>query len=315
MINHQIEWAKSYLQAQGYHISAEAKIIRSMPWSQVAYFNTSQGRVYLKCTAEVFANEPRVLGFLLEHGVLNLPQLITANQEQRCFLMQDAGNPMRNSLKTHFDVMLAAKALKIYAAIQISCIEQVNALIGIGVQDWRLSYLPSLYDDFIGNQDLLLADGLSAAEITTLQKLAHKFQALCTTLSKFGIPETLESGDFHDNNILLRGNHITINDFGDATITHPFFSLASFLNSANRHHALSKGDPRYVNLLTSYLREWTAYGTEQALLDAFHLAQIVRHFVFALSFTRIQSCPGIEQFPEYDSYIADSLRNLMNGIL
>ena len=315
MINQQIKWAKSELQAQGYAINADAKIIRNMPWSQVAYFETSRGFVYLKCTAEVFVNELRLLGFLLKQDMSHLPLLIATNQEQRCFLMQDAGKPMRMRLKTYFDVTLAAEALKIYATIQLSCIERVNALLGIDVPDWRLGCLPFFYNDFMDNQKtLLLDDGLSIDEITALQKLATPFEALCATLSKFGIPETLESGDFHDNNILLRDNQITIHDFGDATISHPFFSLASFLDSAKRHHALSENDPKYIPLLTGYLHEWAAYGTEQTLWDAFQLAQIIRHFVFALNFSRIKTCPGIEKFPEYKGYIADSLRNLIKSV-
>lgn len=73
-----------------YAINADAKIIRNMPWSQVACFEISRGFVYLKCTAEVFFNELRLLGFLLKHGISHLPLLIATNQEQRCFLFRSS---------------------------------------------------------------------------------------------------------------------------------------------------------------------------------------------------------------------------------
>jgi hypothetical protein len=47
-----------------------------------------------------------------------------------------------------------------------------------------------------------------------------------------------------------------INDWGDAVITHPFFSLAGFLDSAARNHGLGGGSPIYESIKSAYFAIW-----------------------------------------------------------
>eukprot|EP01037_Dinobryon_pediforme_P014768 gene14768-14898_t len=87
-----------------------------------------------------------------------------------------------------------------YFGITIACIPYVDKLIEMGVNDWRLKNLPTLYQNFMNQESLLKADGMLVSEIEVLKKFVPRFQSLCEKLSNFSIPETLEHGDFHDNN-------------------------------------------------------------------------------------------------------------------
>jgi thiamine kinase-like enzyme len=162
-------------------------------------------------------------------------------------------------------------------------------------------------------RNLLKADGLIAAEIDTLHKLYPRVMELCHQLSEYRIPETIEHGDFHHNNILVHEGHFIISDWGDACISHPFFSLASCLNSAIRNHGLTEGDERYLKAQNVYLEKWLAYGSRSQLREAIILAKKLRHFQFALSFSRVKECQGIERFPQFKGYIAESLRNFIKN--
>lgn len=303
-------WVKKSLNELGYGLDSEPEMVRDMPWSQVSRLYTPEGIIYLKISAEPFSNEANLLNYLSKIGVESIPEIIAKNIEKRCFLMKEAGKTLRESLKLNYDLALPSQALTTYSNLQIQCIPKVSTLLDIGVNDWRLNKLPSLYLSFIENTDLLLEDGLSKSDLQALNDFYPKFLSLCESLSSFGMPETLEHGDFQDNNILIHGNKIIVHDFGDASITHPFFSLASFLNSAQRHHGIQENDERYLYLYNHYMKPWNASVPQKTCLNAFKIANRIGHFVFALSFLRIKSCPGIENFPEYNGYISKALKQL-----
>ncbi|MDP1724028.1 MAG: phosphotransferase [Alphaproteobacteria bacterium] len=307
-----IQWAEDYLNVNGYKILNEPQIIRDMPWSCVTKIDTSKGCIFLKSMAKDFSIEPKVLSFLSAQITQKVPDIIASNQDLSCFLMKDCGVPFRTILKENFNAELYCAVLKIYSDIQIKTIPYVDKLLAIGVNDWRLEKLPQLYNDFIKQKEMLLADGLMSFEIDVLEHLTPKLQILCERLASYTIPETIEHGDLHDNNILIQGDRITINDWGDASIAHPFFSIVSVLDSAKRNHQLD--DQVCLRLQKSYLAQWKDYGTDNKLQEAFVLAQIIKHFTFALNFARIKSCDGIDLFPEYKGYVAESLRDFIKNV-
>ena len=89
---------------------------------------------------------------------------------------------------------------------------------------------------------------------------------------QYDIVETIEHGDFHDNNCLIDAQDaLVFNDWGDAVITHPFFSLISFLKSAERHHNISVNTALYQDLRDTYLTTWQDFEPESRLLEAFEL--------------------------------------------
>jgi hypothetical protein len=306
-----LDWARSTLNQLGYEIHGDVRLIRDMPWSRIDCFNTSQGRVYLKSMDKPFAIEPVLLKFLFDKISQNITEIIASNNELHCFLMKDAGVCLRGVLKNNYDLGLFCKALQKCAEIQLKCIDHIDELLSMGVNDWRLRNMPKLYEDFIARTDLLSGDGMTDFEIKQLKELLPKFRALCNHLEGYGIPETLEHGDFHDNNVLVKDGVITINDWGDSFISHPFISLALALDSARRNHGMQEDSERYVKARDTYLVEWVAYGNEALLLKSFELVKTLKHLVFAMSFSRIKLCPGIEKFPELNGYVADSMRGLI----
>ncbi|MES2214583.1 MAG: phosphotransferase [Pseudomonadota bacterium] len=224
--------------------------------------------------------------------------------------MKDAGVPLRGLLKASFNREQYIDTIRSYARIQISCVKHLDDLVAIGLDDWRLQNLPSLYRNFITQDELLQDDGMSDVEIHSLQSHANKLYSILEELSSCGIPETIEHGDFHDNNILIKDGIHTISDWGDVSISHPFFSCAGMLGSAKRHYPEVNIEP----LQEEYLSAWKKYGSKKVLTQALDLAQKLRPFLFALNFSRIKSDKDCDQFPEYKGYIADSLRDLLRNL-
>lgn len=307
-----LTWARDYLQRENYTIISPAIAVREMPWSKVYKISTSQGIVYLKQMTPSFSIETAVLSILSNISCENIPKVVATNNELNCFLMLDAGEVLRDKLKVDYQMELVIETLRKYSTIQKKSIKNVNYFLNKNVQDWRLKKLPDRYLQLINSENILVSDGLKKDEIKLLHNLQDKVEKSYQNLSKYPIPETIEHGDFHDNNILILGNDITINDWGDATISHPFFSLASWLNSAFRHHGMDEKDRRYSVIRDAYLENWEEYASKKELLEAFVLANQLRPINFCLNFKRVKLCEGIEKFPQYNGYIAEALREFIS---
>jgi aminoglycoside/choline kinase family phosphotransferase len=307
-----LQWAHQTLIHMGFQLGSEPQLIRGVPWSTVTRLETADEYIYLKYMDPAFSIEPALVKFLRSKVTQNVPEVMAWNKDLSCFLMIDAGQPLRAILKENFREEPFLRALELCADIQIKCIPHVSTLLGLGVNDWRLKQVPSLFEKFVNREDLLLEDGLTKDELSVLQQLFPAMTQLCESLLAFNIPETIEHCDFHDNNILVKDDQLTINDWGDACISHPFFSCVSMLESAKRNHGIS--DSFYATARDHYLSHWRNYGYLDQLQQAFDIAKTIRYFLFALSFSRIKYCPGIESYPEFNGYIAGAMRDMMRAI-
>lgn len=298
-----IKWAHDVLTDKEYKLLAAPKTLRSMPWSTVLCFQTSQGKVYFKSMAEDFSYEPTLLSFLTQQGIHHLPNILAIHQDNDCFLMEDAGDPLLPILKANYDISIIKQTLKTYAELQLKCIPFVDQLIDIGVMDFKLSKLPTLFESFLEDSEL----GFKVEDIKNLRLSKTTLENMCHTLDAIGIPETLEQGDFTDDNVLIKNTQITFNDFGDASISHPFFSITAFLNSAENEHHLNPSSQNYVTFRDVYLNEWKDYASHDKLIQGFEIANTLIPFVWALGLKRIKSCPGIEA-SEYNMYVEKVLK-------
>lgn len=258
--------------------------------------------------APPFSLEPRLIKALAQWDGGSVPKIIAINNDLNCFLMEDAGVPLSKFLKMEIKMDLLVRSLTICANSQRKAVKHLDTLLSIGVPDWRLVKLPGLYLRLLQREALLKSDGLSSAEIKALYTLYPRFSFLCDCLSRLNIPETLEHTDFHDNNILIKNNHLTIGDWGDAVISHPFYSLVSYLNSATRYHGLKEGDERYIHLQNVYLHKWLEFETKDQLLEAFHLSKRLRPLQVALSFIRVKMGTTLDSSFVFTGYISEALR-------
>jgi aminoglycoside phosphotransferase (APT) family kinase protein len=129
------------------------------------------------------------------------------------------------------------------------------------------------------------AKGLTSAEFQQLQGLMPRFEQICIDLAALGIPESLNHGDFHDGNVLLKNGRITFFDWGDANVTHPFVSLRTLFVSIEI--ALKLDDysftPEMAALLDRYLEPWQKFASKADLITAYRLSKPVASIVKALA--------------------------------
>ena len=164
--NEIVQWGLEYLSSHGYTLkNNHPENVQIRPWSYVIRYDTSAGWIYLKKTPKLIALEAMITKILRDRFHAPVSEVIASNSEWDCFLMKDAGNPLRAILKKQFDKKLLYKAVDAFTEMQISVSNDVDAFINIGVPDYRLNLLPDLYKALISKKEFLLSDGSTEKEI------------------------------------------------------------------------------------------------------------------------------------------------------
>lgn len=309
-----IQWGYASLSSHGYTLKTNApEKVQHTPWSCVLRFLTTEGWVYLKHTPKLLALEAKIAQILHDQFHAPVPKVIAYSAELNCFLMKDAGSPLRNTLKKYFDATLLCKAVDQFTLMQLMVADHINIFLDMGVPDWRLDKLPELYEQFLAQKDMLRADGLSEKEIIKLKRLVPTVSRLCKKLSDYAIKQTIVQPDFHDNNLLIdNSKNITVIDLGEIVISHPFFSLITCLQQAKRHHGLTDKDCAYLQIKDACLKNYVKIESRQNVLDAFAIAQIVLLVYGALAGARLMIACGKEKLISFQpGKLSHSLRELI----
>lgn len=292
--NEIIQWGIDYLSSCGYQLkNKQPENVQIRPWSYVIRYDTSAGWIYLKKTPKLISLEATITKILHDQFHVPVSEVIASNPKLDCFLMKDAGNPLRVLMKKQFDATLFCKAVDVFASMQIAVAKNVDIFINAGVPDFRLDKLPNLYLELISKDDVLADDGITEEEINELESLMPTVFALCKKLSAYKIPQTLVQPDFNDNNTLINdvSQKITIIDLGEIVISHAFFSMINFLKQIKKHHGLTENDSDYKIIQDSYLEKFSQFESKENLLKAFELAKIILPIYGALAYYRlIEAC-------------------------
>jgi aminoglycoside phosphotransferase (APT) family kinase protein len=186
------------------------------PWSTVMRVPTAQGDVWFKANTEQLQYEAALVSLVTERVPERVPPLLATDLERGWMLMADAGQRLREvvaaerSLERWLDILPAA------ARIQLAMEPDVEALLALGVPDMRLA---TLADGYARLMDAIDAEDRYRAGYARVVEL-------CEELATYGITETLQHGDLHDGQVFVRdGTHLLM-DWGDACISHPFFTLS-----------------------------------------------------------------------------------------
>ncbi len=130
--------------------------------------------------------------------------------------MADAGKPLRALVAEEASLDRWFEVLPLYADVQLDLAGDVDALLELGVPDLRLATLPEEYER--------LMDEIDAEE--RFREASGRVAELGDELAAYGIRETLQHDDLHDGQVFVRDGRHLLMDWGDACISHPFFTLS-----------------------------------------------------------------------------------------
>lgn len=311
------DWIREQTQRNSIQITGEIEQPHVYAWSTVMRIPSSAGMLYFKATAGETIYEAALTQKLVTWFPDCTPELVSVDVPRGWMLMRDGGAPLRASIRPAKDVMPWEPVISRYAELQIGLAAHVDEMVALGIPDHRLNMLPTLYAQLLTGEDSLMIDqekGLSSADFQRLQTLKTRFETICSGLTMFRIPESLNQGDFHDGNVLIKNGRITFFDWGDADVTHPFVSLRTFFVSMEI--ALQLDDyapptPEMIALLDRYLKPWERFATKDRLLQAYKLSRPVASIVKALAWHNSITKMDTTLRQEYAWIVPELLREFM----
>lgn len=223
--------------ALGMRASGPMVQVHHQPWSTVLRVATDGGPVFLKASAPGLAHEAAITDFLARRRPDVVPPPLAVDPERGWLLMADAGTRLRDLVERERDVSRWLDVLPAYAGLQLDLAGDAAALIALGAPDLRLAVLPGRFERLMDalEQDVgdAAATGRPAAGEAARRPLLARARAavprvatMCEELAAFGIPETIQHDDLHDAAIYLSDDGYRVLDWGDACVSHPFFSMS-----------------------------------------------------------------------------------------
>ena len=209
-------WTEAQLARLGMRRTGDVEQPHVRPWSTVMRIPTDAGDVWFKANDDTLRHEERVASLLSARMPELVPPLLAGDPETGWMLMSDAGEKLRTVVPRERSLGRWLDVLPRYAALQLAAVDDVDALIDAGVPDMRLAVLPEKYERLVSTLDV---------EQRFRDAVAHVAD-LCDRLAAFGLDETVQHDDLHDAQVFLRdGSHLVL-DWGDACVSHPFFTLS-----------------------------------------------------------------------------------------
>ena len=311
------DWVRVEAERNSIQLMGEIEQPHVYHWSTVMRVPSSAGDLFFKATAGETIYEIALTEKLAGWFPECLPELISVDTTRGWMLMRDGGEQLRASIRPTKDVTLWEPVITRYAELQIGLAKHVPEILSLGIPDHRLAVLPALYSQLLTDEESMLIDqekGLSSADFQRLQNLHPRFEQICADLAAFGIPESLNHGDFHDGNVLVKNGRITFFDWGDASVTHPFVSLRTFFVSMEISLNLddyAPPTPEMTALLECYLTRWESFGSRERLLNIYNLSRPVASIVKALQWHQSILRMDVPAREEYVWIVPEVLREFM----
>lgn len=307
------DWLYSTLKSQDIGILGEIEEVRVMPWSAVWRVQTNRGYFYIKQTFTENSPEISLIHYLQDQSWTCVPSIVSHHFSKQAFLMHDAGVTLRSYLYARgYDVSIIKEVFTSYIRMQRSFDHARSPLLKRGVKDGRLALFPDHYAAFLEQKAFLNDIHVSPHDQEILVSIQSKIKRLCDVLMTYAIRETLEHGDFQDNNVLIRDGICVINDWGDANIAHPFFSLASFLQSAERNHPKHFTQDVRNELTWFFIHHWLDQEHEKRLLEIFDGIALLNRIKWVMSFCSVTLECGAQAYLPFKDSIRKTLQEFLS---
>jgi phosphotransferase family enzyme len=310
------DWIRAEAKRNSIQLTGEIEQNHAYAWSTVMRVPSNEGTLFFKATAPETVYESALTQKLSGWFPDCMPELIVVDTTRGWMLMRDGGEQLRVSIRPVQDIKPWEPVITRYAELQLGLAEHVFEILASGIPDHRPAALPVLYTQLLADEASLMIDqekGLTSAEFQQLKDLTPRFNQICADLAAFGIPDSVNHGDFHDGNVLLKNGRITFFDWGDASVTLPFVSLRTFFVSIEI--ALKLDDyaftPEMSSLLNRYLEPWQRFASQEVLLKAYRLSKPAASISKALAWHQTISRLDGSLREEYAWIVPEVLREFL----
>jgi Phosphotransferase enzyme family len=279
------EWlaeARAWIDAQGVELTGAVEQPHVRPWSTALRLPTRAGVLWFKANHPSLAHEAGVVSIISRRRPDLVPELLAADPERGWMLMADGGERLREVIERERDLSRWLDLLPQYAELQLELAGDADALVAAGAPDRRLAVLPG---------------SLGGLELSTAQ--AARVRDWCERLGAYSLPETIQHDDFHDGQIFVRGGRYLFFDWGDACVSHPFYTLSVTLEGVLRWGLDDIEDSVDIApFRDAYLEPFERYAPRAELIEATTIAFRLGWISRALSNHELDVALGIQDWPD-----------------
>ena len=211
-----VSWVDERLGDAGRPRTGDVDQVHVRPWATAIRVPTAVGPVWFKANTEELRHEALVTHLLARRVPDRVPPLIADDVERGWMLMEDAGRRLREVIAEERDMSRWYDVLDGAADVARAMEPDVDELLAAGVPDLRLAALPDRYAAFVDSTDV---EQRYRDAVPRVREMAEE-------LATYGVTETLQHDDLHDGQVFVTGNRQLILDWGDAVVSHPFFTLS-----------------------------------------------------------------------------------------
>jgi hypothetical protein len=216
-------WAEAVLADKGFLRAGPAVQVRTWNLSSLWKLPVEGETIWLKSVPPFFAHEGALLRALAGGPV---PELI--GSEGGLILMREI--PGDDGYAAPMPTLLCM--LPLLFDLQKAWIGREEELLQLGLPDWRPGALIPLIQSVIAKHGRFCPKDDEVALESIADGLAMRFRLI----EECGIPDTLVHGDFHPGNVRVKGEHLTLIDWGDSGLGHPLFDQSAFLDDRQEEH-------------------------------------------------------------------------------
>jgi hypothetical protein len=185
-------------------------------WSTVLRVPTTEGAAWFKANTERLSQEAALVGVLSGARPDCVPALLARDESRGWMLMPDAGVRLRDLPPEEASLDPWLDILPRYASLQLDLVPQVDRLLALGVPDLRLAGLAQGYEQIL--------DTVGAEP--RFHEARPLVGELIARVAAYDIAETIQHDDLHDGQVFRDDGREWVLDWGDACISHPFFTLS-----------------------------------------------------------------------------------------
>jgi hypothetical protein len=256
-----LAWVDARLAEAGRPRTGEPEQFHVRSWSTVVRVPTAEGPTYFKANTEELRHEALVTLLLARRVPDRVPPLIADDPERGWMLMDHAGVRLREVIAETRDLSRWVDVLDGAADIARAMEPDVEELLAAGVPDFRLSVLPDRYAELVSSPEVE----------QRFRDAVPRVREMAEELASYGVTETLQHDDLHDGQVFVLGDRQLILDWGDAVVSHPFFTLSVTLEGVVQWGLDDvEGSVDLEPLVAGYLRRYAPERPE--LVEAVPLA-------------------------------------------
>ncbi len=269
-------WLDGQLNAAGIERTGDVTVFRIRPWAAVLRAPTSQGDVWLKAAGEVTDFEVRIYDVLYNAAPNRILKPIAVDADRGWLVLPDGGQPLRET--TNGDALYEALADVAfdYGLLQREVTPHVERLVELGMMDMRPAAMPARFEEAAtAVRPWVETKGSSddRARFEAALRLQETFNGWCNRLASSPGGTSIDHNDLHPGNVLVGDDgRLTIYDWGDSVVAHPFASMLATFTTLRQHSEFAPDAPEILRIRDSYLRAFADLAPHQELVETLDLA-------------------------------------------